>query len=45
MPVELVLLNPDPETPTGLKGLPLPIAVPPEEAVYHSKLAVPYNII
>ena len=36
VPTVLVLIRPDPGTPTGLNGDPDPIALPPLDAVYHS---------
>ena len=36
VPAVLVFARPELATPTGLKVLPEPIAVPPDETVYHS---------
>lgn len=31
-----MLVNPEPETPTGLNGVPVPMGTPPLAPVYHS---------
>ena len=34
----MLLATPEPATPTGLKGVPVPIGEPPDDAVYHCKI-------